>query len=247
MSCGVVGAALAGPHANADAVIALHMTGKVKAIGCTGTSPVQGALTVLPANYVVNFATPLDNSNLNYVWLMIANADEATGIAGASCGINWNADPFGPTSIEDNGMTLTWTLCADLAFPSMTPTWPDPQSGNRVTWAPQTNCQRRQPAAGKVTALAGFFVAYSYYAVAAFVEVIPHPAVDPPELAIADCNATETRLDFSHRGWVGWNNGPCPGPGCVVPGCNPYLGPCEPPVPVRPTTWGRIKSLGTGE
>jgi hypothetical protein len=33
----------------------------------------------------------------------------------------------------------------------------------------------------------------------------------------------------------------------MVPGCNPYNGPCQPPVPVRETTWGKIKNHFGGE
>jgi hypothetical protein len=242
---------MAGPHVNTDAVIAVHQTAKAKGVvpSCPpgGNNPYSGAYVVLPPAYDVNDENGLgsgtaSNNNYNWVWLMIANADEGPGIAGMSCGVQWQQlDGTNPGS-----MSVAFDRCGELEFPSGG--WPNPGGGNRITWAPQSNCQRNQPAGGKVTAVAGWFTVYSYYIVNhAFLRITQNMNVPTPELAIADCNAVETLLHPSHAGWVGWNNGACPGPNCQVPGCNPYLGPCEAPVPTRPTTWGKIKTLVNGE
>jgi hypothetical protein len=260
MSCGAVGVALAGPHANTDAVIAIHLTGKVKNFGCAPTqaNPTQNCLAVLPANYVTSdnsgpngglSGIPCSgigvNCNNGWAWLMIANMDEAGGIAGISCGVDWDL-LFASNSYAD--MNVAWTRCADLEFPSGS--WPAQGGGNRITWAPQTNCQRRQPASGKVTACAGWFYVTGYggyFIENAYIRITTNNNVPTPELAVSDCAAVETQLPPTAGGWAGWNDGGCPSPGCMVPGCNPYNGPCEPPVPVRETTWGKIKTLGNGE
>jgi hypothetical protein len=264
LSCGAVGVALAGPHDNADAVLAIHLTGKVKNFGCAPTqaNPTQHCLTILPQNYVVSDVSGSNpglsgiscsgigtNCNNGWAWLMVANADESSGIAGISCGIDWGM-LYSSNSYAD--MLVTWTRCGDLEFPSGG--WPGQGGGNRITWAPQSNCQRRQPSGGKVTTVAGWFyvTGYSGYIIEnAFIQITPNMNVPTPEITIADCNAAETDIPPTNVGWAGWNMSGCPGPegpgGCMVPGCNPYNGPCEPPVPVKSTTWGQIKQLGSGE
>jgi hypothetical protein len=271
--CGAAGVALAGPHDNADAVVAVHMTGKKNNIGCLATqaNPTQFTLAVLPQDYITNDTNGLGGTvgnNNSYVWLMVANADEPAGVAGLSCGVDW-AQIDGPPG----SMLVSWQRCSELEFPSGG--WPGPGGGNRITWAAQTNCQRQQPSAGKVTACAGFFlvssyVDFDYYGNPlpprpiphAYLQITKNQNVPTPELAVADCGAIETQLEATAAGWAGWNSsspgvvgltdtavndGQCPGVNCVVPGCNPYLGPCEGPVPVRQTTWGMIKNLGGGE
>jgi hypothetical protein len=251
--CGAAGIALAGPHDNAAAVVAIHMTAKGKNIGClpTQSNPTQNTLLKAPASYVVSYANNLGSGVGTtpvapvFAWLMIANADSSAGIAGVSCGIDWAMLHGAPGA----SMLLSWNRCADLEFPSGA--WPAPGGGNRITWAPQTNCQRQQPSGGRVTACVGFFYLQAYYNYIidnAYVRVTLNYNVPVPELAVADCAAIETQLPETAAGWAGINaTGGCPSPDCMVPGCNPYNGPCQPPVPVRETSWGRIKNQFGGE
>jgi hypothetical protein len=250
LSALAAGMAVAGPHANTDAVIALHITGKVKNFGCAPTqaNPTQHCLTVLPASYVVNDQDGIagipcsgigPSCNNSWVWLMVANFDEPEGLAGISLGVDWE---MGTTTNPYADMLVSWTRCGDLEFPSAG--WPGPGGGNRITWAPQSNCQRRQPSDGKATAVAGWFyvTGYANYLIEnATLKVTQNMNVPTPELAVADCDAVESQLPYYAAGSVAWSMGPCVGPDC---GCNPYLGPCEPPVAVQSTTWGRIKQIG---
>ena len=67
------------------------------------------------------------------VYLVVASAAFDPGIAGLSCGIEFDSTV---------GM-FGWSLCADLDFPNGG--WPASGGGNRITWVASTNCQRYTP------------------------------------------------------------------------------------------------------
>ena len=223
-----------------DTKFALHVknTTKNTKSQCTTWSPVPPDSTwgTSPPTPCDNFVTSADLGITYYVYLVIAETNDA-GIAGISCGVQYG------TGLAVSG----WNRCSDLEFPSGA--WPAPGGGNRITWAPQTNCQRKQPTDGtnpgsKVTAVAGWFYLTSYYNYLipnAMISLTPNYNVPVPEVAFVDCSASETQLAFNHVGHGVINMGT----GGPLFGCNPYLGPCEEPVAVRSTTWGRIKNLGT--
>jgi hypothetical protein len=252
--------AAAGPHVDGP-VIALHVISAFKArawnYGCAATqaNPAQNTLAVWPEDYVVHWSHGIpDQTHPNVpsglmVWLMIANADEFVrgefwrgGIAGISCGVDWAMVSAGNPYAS---LEVTWTRCCDLEFPSGD--WPAPGGGNRMTNTAGTGdrCRGSEPRDGKITSCFGWFYLSSYYNYLidrAFVRITPNYNVPVPELAFANCEAAEQQLPFTAAGWVGISPETCPGPDCTLPGCNPYLGPCDAPIPVRATTWGRIKN-----
>jgi len=122
---------------------------------------------------------------------------------------------------------LSWQRCSILEFPY--PGWPASGTGTTLTWTTEL-CRERE------------------FVVAGFMEVA---AYAPGVLSImgylttgvakvANCDGAEIVLEAEHLGWVSfggatWNS--------QMGGCNPLMRPCvENVVPVRPTTWGRIKS-----
>lgn len=158
------------------------------------------------------------------VYLLVTNADYDPGIAGLSCGIQF-----------DPGVaTFGWSLCADLDFPNGS--WPASGGGNRITWVASTNCQQYSPEPFipyTVQAVTGSFYMYAYSD--GQMTVTPNNGLAIPELKVADCSAAESDLSAFAIPWLsfGTNYGfnPC------FP-CKPNSPNCS---PVEQATWGRIK------
>lgn len=237
--CGSASLVMAGPQYN-TAVYALHVTAKYKNIGClpTQNNPTQNTFIVAPCNYTVQWNTGIGPApNRPYAWLVVAKAPEAEGIGGISCGVDWGMVQSDP----GEAMQVAWTRCSDLEFPSGG--WPAPGGGNRITWAAQTNCQRKQGDGTFCTTTAGFFYITSYYDYlieAAYIRLTKNFNIVPAELKFADCAAMESDVDPLAAGWLGINANSSD---IKVPGCNPCLGPCEEPVATNETTWGKVKTL----
>ena len=121
-----------------------------------------------------------------------------------------------------------WHACSDLQFPA--DTWPASGSGNTMTWADNVETD---------VVVAGYFEVVAHGP--SRMRVIPWP--QSGEAKIASCRAAEYALEVppDRLGWVSWGHA---GYGTDTDGCNPVLSPCElGPVPVQPSTWGRLKSL----
>lgn len=226
--------ALAG--ALTDTKFALHVkaTTKSQKTVCNIWSPVppESTWATTPPTPCNNFVTAADVITNYYVYLVVVEAtDDAipnNGIAGISCGVQYGA-----------GLLIGWNRCSDLEFQSGA--WPSTGGGNRITWAPQTNCQDTVVPPYGVQTVAGFFTAYAYGP--DHLRLTPNNNVPLPEVVVADCNAAETNMPFEAIGIVIFSAG------AVTQGCNPCItedGLCH--TPALPTTWGRIKTqFGSGE
>jgi hypothetical protein len=171
----------------------------------------------------------------HHVYLMARRRSDAhLGLAGLQCGIRY--DNGNPTGMLDGlGIDIYgWSLCADLQFPtSAAPAWPEPGSGNLITWASETRCQ-----IGPV-AVAGYFYVGAYGA--GRLEITPR-SIDAAA-KLADCQSAEFALPATHLGWATFSDSG------NEPGCNPCLTACESsdqPTTRVSTTWSAIKALTTG-
>jgi hypothetical protein len=216
----LVGGAFAGTQDGA--VITLHAkahTSKSLTL-CTTWAP-----TVPCSEYVSTWPLGLSSD----VYLVVAKApDAALGIAGMSCGIDYNG-------MASKGVDVFgWNLCADLQFTNSGAEgeWPAAGGGNRITWVSTTNCQTEVLGTDGVHAIGGAFYLYAYSG--DVFQVTGNMNLVIPELAVADCNASTTMLpmDGQASGSVGFGE----------PGCNPCVEYCGPVVPVESTTWGRVKT-----
>jgi hypothetical protein len=205
-----------------EAVIALHIGAKSKKATeiCTKADPVT--LKIACSNFVIT-ADPMANYD---VYLVVARGgDPGPGIAGASCGVAFD---------ENIGM-FGWELCSDLHFPNGPDggqDWPASGGGNRITWAPGTNCQRTSIGSDGVHAVAGAFYVYPYDAGSLWITENLNLR-SGPEFRVADCSASETSLSLSRAGAVQFG-------ASDRPGCNPCVSDCS--TPVEETTWGQLKN-----
>jgi hypothetical protein len=213
-----------------DTKFALHVksTTKSQKTICNSWSPVPPDSTwgTNPPTPCSAFVTAADVTTNYYIYLVVVeltdDAQPGNGIAGLSCGVQYGT-----------GLLVGWTRCSDLEFPSGA--WPATGGGNRITWAPQTNCQDSVVPPYGVQTVAGWFSAYAYGP--DHFRLTPNNNVPLPEVVVADCNAAETFLNNEAVGVVVFSAG------ATIQGCNPCLtsdGLCH--TPARPTTWGRIKT-----
>ena len=158
------------------------------------------------------------------VMIVVLDVDPAVGLAAVSLGIEWS-DPEMFVSAGD-------LSCADVAFPS--PTWPASGSGILVAWNSATNCQNTPDASDPQGQAVG--VAYALYTYAyspAHLQVIQRP--QDSVLKVADCNSVESVLNVPDQA------------GRIIFGTSSEtfaFDPCTPyPLPVEPTSWGRLKRM----
>jgi hypothetical protein len=176
-------------------------------------------------------AVSVGTLNTNYhVQVLVAEWDslntQDTGIAGVQFGLDYMG---GFNSSGDPNLAIDifgWTLCATLEFASPSPAWPNPGSGNLITWDAVNACQRNN------TATAGYFYLSAY--MPATLKLIPRPADQVAK--VADCGSAEIVLPTTDLGMAAFSAGG------VTPGCNPCSMPCG-MVAVQPTTWSSIKNL----
>jgi hypothetical protein len=218
--------AWAGPNSNA--VVSLHAkTHTTKATTyCTTQSPLTNAIPCSNFNMQWDLADPKID-----IYLVIAGGAAVQGIAGVSCGIEYN-----PSSGQGLDM-FAWTLCADLEFTNVGPNgeWPESGGGNRITWA--DNCQTTVLGSDGAHAVAGCFYVYAY-GPDTFKVTANKNLESGPELAVASCAAETDQLPFGRGAFVTVSAGG------TQQGCNPCTEAdrdCE-GVPVQPSTWGDIKS-----
>jgi hypothetical protein len=171
---------------------------------------------------------------LYYAFLMVADADHAAGIRSVRCGIDYVSSSA--SGIEVYG----WTLCAngEVSIAGINGPWPAPLSGNLIEWDVDTNCQQSEPggAGTGVIAKAGFFYVAAY--TPDNLSIVVHPT---DGLAIVEsCASVVDTMEGgpvvrypSHLGYARFSEG----------GTEPGYNPCGLGVPVRPTTWGRLKRL----
>lgn len=193
-----------------DAVVALHVSTLVfKGDPCFFNPP--GPCT----DFVVD-ENPVDRDV--WIYLHVAMADSAAGVAGVSCGIASGGDL----------LIGGWRLCGpDTDNP--TGGWLDTgEGGNQITWDPDINCQREIREDKGVHALAGTFSIYAY--ADAWVEITANTTTGgPPEYTVTDCMGEVSDISL-------------PGPKAgfdTEKGFNP----CLDSTPTKARTWGRLKNL----
>jgi len=110
-------------------------------------------------------------------FLMVARADTAAGIMGASCSVSF------PRDIVDEP---SWTLCGDMEFPGIG--WPDSGTTNLITWDP-SNCQRATIEQDGGYAVAGFLFFYSGFEATLELDQTPNP-----NFYVMDCSGDTTQV-----------------------------------------------------
>ncbi len=143
---------------------------------------------------------------------------------------------YPPTGTPGGGVNIvSWTSCGDLEFPQ--DDWTEPGGGNTITWVTPENCQVED------FAVAGVFYISAY--TPGTLSVVPYDKTG--KIKVANCRAAEMEIEvpMTQAGWVSFGGA---GKGTDTDGCNPLLTPCnDEATPVRPTTWGRIKTQYRGE
>jgi len=157
-----------------------------------------------------------------------APEEEQPGLAGLQIGIDYKdrKDP------QDGLHIFDWHSCSDLEWRQ--DTWPQPGSGNTITWVAPENCNK------KPIVVAGYFYVAAYSP--SFLAVTGYPTTDL--VKTASCKAAESIPDHTigldRVGWVSLGGGAI---GADTDGCNPLLEPCAvQPVPTNPVSWGQLKS-----
>lgn len=107
--------------------------------------------------------------------------------------------------------------------------WPQSGSGILLTL---DGCRQSE------LTVAGYFFLSAY--APATMSVTPWPGEAAAKYVDCQSLATDFFPVSSHR--VGWISMGGALRGQDADGCNPLLGPCDGPVPVEPTTWGRLKA-----
>jgi hypothetical protein len=154
------------------------------------------------------------------IWVVAAHGDAESGISALSFTIDFDGDGSSPPL----GI-YTWTLCADAGTPT-TGRYERPGTGYSIHWDAEANCQRTVIGSEGVHAIAGCFYVYAY---SDAVFRIPTPREGTPvPFSVTDCDGNEIIPDQA---------APVVGFGSAV-GYNP----CAEDVPVRGTTWGRLKT-----
>ena len=168
-----------------------------------------------------------DGTAQYFVYVLAAPANwPVDGLKGVQLGI----DHTGSSQPNSSLRIWEWRACSDAEWPD--DTWPNSGGGNTLTWI---SCQFDQ-----VLAVGTFHV--SAYAPASM-SIAGYPVTGL--VKTANCDAAETvtqqTIGFDRVGWISMGGA---AQGLDQNGCNPMLESCvQAPVPARPTTWGRVKSL----
>jgi hypothetical protein len=172
-------------------------------------------------------------TQLYFAFIMVADADKESGIGSVRCGIDYNGSAG--IGVEVYG----WTLCAswEVGAPGVNGPWPAPLSGNLIQWDVETSCQQFESggAGTGVLAKAGFFYVGAY--TSDNLSVVVHPSdglvvVESCASVVDTVEGGPVVRNPSHLGYARFSEG----------GTEPGYNPCGLGVPVRATTWGRIKA-----
>ena len=182
-----------------------------------GTWTAKGCQVILPSD-CGTYTTDTASSGFFSVYLTVAGTD-SMGLAGLQFGIDYDDGSAAGCDIS------RWTSCTDLEFSGSG--WPASGTGNVMTWEYSQNCQ--MDSTGQTPFLAGVFdiVAYS----SDVFSIVPRP--EDGQVKVADCTAAETDLTGLVPSRLG----------VVSFGLGTGYNPCSAMVPVRKTTWGKLKTL----
>ena len=216
------------PIATRSSAIMLHIASPVHSGDACALAPTSITDIVTRAN------ASGDGSARYFVYLLaspeqLVGAPEAEqpGLAGLQIGIDYKErkDP------RDGLHIFSWQSCSNLEWRQ--DTWPEPGSGNTITWVAPENCNK------KPIVVAGYFYVAAYSP--SFLAVTGYPTTDL--VKTASCSAAESIPDraigLDRVGWVSMGGGAI---GADTDGCNPLLEPCvSQPVAANPMTWGQLK------
>jgi hypothetical protein len=155
-----------------------------------------------------------------HVYLLVGQFGQ---LAGVECGLTYGNGAA--AGLDDHaGVDIhAWTPCGTLQFPTTSPAWPAPGSGNAITWAAAV-CQVPP------TAVVGWFDVSAYSPDDLRLTVRPVSG----QAAVATCSAALTVLSSGALGSARFS----------AAGNEVGYNPCDRnSVNVRPTTWSRIKTL----
>jgi len=145
------------------------------------------------------------------------------GISGVQFGIDYSS-----TMLED-GLLDSWTTCrpsTTIEFPGTNGGWPTSVSGVRISF--DEGCVL--PAGPDGIVPIGFFTVLEAPPTSGEMVIIPTDFAEGGEIFVVNCDDVEVDVAPKDRGsYAFWG----PGGGRAPCGC---------PVPVDPTTWGRLKS-----
>jgi hypothetical protein len=218
------GVALAAPFDNQPKLM-LHIKGVTTKNACTA-----GEVADCQATPVVQ--ADLGGTSTFYFIYLAAVRGNLENLAGLQCGISYQSDQAGQATDGVGVDIFGWTLCATLEFVQPagingSNAWPQPNSGNLITWDALVRCQT-----GEI-AVAGYFYAGAYSADR--MSVKKRQADNAAK--VADCKSSEAPpLGDEDLGFVQFSAG------AITLGCNPCVMNCG-GVPVEETTWSGIKTL----
>jgi len=200
---GLASAAMAGENSNAK--ILLHVTAPIATHPCTRVP--ADCRTAVVSGVVGNYY---------YAFVCVANHSDSVGVAGLQFGIDYNGNTGAGVDV------IEWRTCGDLEFSS--PEWPNANSGNLITWVPETHCR-----IGPTMFAAGYFYIGVY--TADRLAIIPRPVDGWAK--VADCNAKEDNLTDKSPSALGYADF----------GTGSGYNPCGTIVPVQEATWSGVKAL----
>jgi len=131
------------------------------------------------------------------VYVLVADGDSSTGVAGVSFGVSYDNARFSGVDI------LSATFCGDMEI--HTDAWPDSAEGIRLTWNKDTHCRKTVPAGdtnGGVTALVGRFYVYAYGS--DVLSLVPYPA--DLVVTLSNCASVLDTLGPPNVGQVGFGS-----------------------------------------
>ncbi len=149
------------------------------------------------------------------VYLTVVRGQLEPGIAGLSCGIDYTTTPGAGVDVSG------YTLCGDLEFTNAGANgeWPAAGGGNRIVWDRLDNCQRTLMGSDGVHAVACAFYVYAYSEDQ--FRVIPNANLQSgPEIMVADCRSSESRVTTAASGTVFFS-------AAASGGCNPCTDACD--------------------
>lgn len=182
-----------------------------------------------PAAAVVSARLSTKESGPFYFVYLLVAPERLNGVAGFDCGISYENGL--PEDISNgSGIDIfSWTRCATAEISTTVGNrWPQPGSGNIITWDYTYNCQTG------ATAVAGYFYLAAY--TPDRLSIVANPTTGYAE--VSDCTPAEFRVESARLGYVEFSN-----ESTTTLGCNPWLRNCATNVPVLPTTWGAVKAL----
>jgi hypothetical protein len=160
-----------------------------------------------------------------FVYLVGCDHEGSPGIATIECGIGYQGGHV-PLGGARPICVFNWTLCADIQFPYSA--WPGPGGGNLIGW---TCGSTPPPGFAVIFEIAGFFYMGAYEP--SRMMVIPNPVSGLVQ--VTNCGGTV--LDVTVPPDFAFFQGTA---GFATHGWPPCLGI---PLPVEPTTWGRLKAF----